>query len=47
MTVFANMLADAYTLEETAKLRQDLLTYCERDTEGMVELIRAIGSMSI
>lgn len=39
MTVFANMLGGAYTPQETAKLREDLLAYCARDTEGMVALM--------
>lgn len=40
MTVFANMLAGAYTQPETEALRQALLEYCELDTRGMVEVCR-------
>lgn len=42
---FLSMMNDKHTEKETKKIREDLLKYCARDTEAMVEILNKLKTI--
>lgn len=44
--LYSQLAAGVLSVQETDKVRQDLLDYCELDTLAMVELHRALDALA-
>ena len=43
---YLNLMAGGMKKEEERKVREDLLRYCDRDTEAMVQVVESLGKLT-